>query len=95
MRFKAVHLCKTCKKQLSFNTVMGSHGVCPLCGASSGSTVVSTVTESVEVVELGEEAVKHIAAQIIAARPNFILLYLTVSGLLLAFTIWMVLYFNG
>jgi len=47
MKYEAMHCCSTCSSPMSYNTKMYSHGVCPFCGASSGCTVVDTITKSV------------------------------------------------
>lgn len=47
MSYRPAFFCKSCNEQLSWNTKMHSHGVCPYCGASSGDTVVDCVTRAV------------------------------------------------
>ena len=34
------YICRSCKKEVEYEHVFDSRGVCPLCGASDGSTVV-------------------------------------------------------
>jgi predicted RNA-binding Zn-ribbon protein involved in translation (DUF1610 family) len=46
-KYHAVHFCKACGERLSYTEVMYSHGVCPYCGACSGSTVVGRITRGV------------------------------------------------
>ena len=42
-RFRAVYRCATCRKELSWDQVMGGHGCCPFCGHLSDSTVCDYV----------------------------------------------------
>ena len=44
-KWESSFFCVKCDKAMSFHTETHSHGVCPYCGNSSGSTVVGTVTK--------------------------------------------------
>lgn len=52
--YKAMHICVKCKKRLSFETIMCSHGVCPYCGNTSGDTMINYKTISYKARSLGE-----------------------------------------
>jgi hypothetical protein len=39
--------CVGCRKPMSFHTMMHSHGVCPMCGNTTRSTVVNCYTQPV------------------------------------------------
>jgi len=49
MRYVAKFMCEDCHENLTDHQVMYSHGVCPKCGNSSGSTIVNHLTFSSEV----------------------------------------------
>jgi len=44
--WESAYCCVKCDGWLSWRSVMGSHGVCPLCGNSSESTVIDTYKRS-------------------------------------------------
>ena len=43
----SIYLCEKCRKHLSFNVVMYSHGCCPECGNNSGDSIVNTRRKSI------------------------------------------------
>lgn len=47
------YFCAACRENISYGQMMCSHGTCPLCGASSDSTIVKCETLSARWVKDG------------------------------------------